>query len=229
VKEADMGSVIEFATKAQRMSGYLALPKDKPQGKGILVLQEWWGLVPHIKDVADRFASLGYAALAPDLWDGEQATSPDEAGRLFMALEIERAETQIRGAIRALREQGHAQGKIGVVGFCMGGQLALYAACTLGQDIGACVDFYGVHPRVKPDFAQLKAPVLGLFGERDGSVPPQTVAQLGQAIREHGGSFTEHTYPAPHAFFNDTRKDVYDAKAAADAWRRTLEFFAKHL
>lgn len=222
------GQMIEYVIDGKKASGYLASPAT-PTGKGVIVLQEWWGLVPHIQDVADRFAAAGYAALAPDLWDGKKATNPDEASRLFMALEIDKAEKQIRGAIAALRERAGVKGQVGVVGFCLGGQLALYTACASPDDVGAAVDFYGVHPNVKPDFARLKAPVLGIFGERDPYVTPAAVRELEAQIKKAGGSIEVFSYPADHAFFNDTRREVYDAKAAADAWDRTLAFFGRHL
>jgi carboxymethylenebutenolidase len=207
--------------------GWLSLPEKKAE-RGVVVIQEWWGLVPHIKDVADRFAAEGYAAIAPDLWEGKTAKTPDEAGRLFMALEIERAERQIADAVTALREQAGVKGKVGVVGFCMGGILAVYAA-TKNRELGAAVDFYGVHPNVKPDYPSLRAPILGFFGEKDASVPPAAAEKMKQEITSAGGFFEYHVYPADHAFFNDQRPEVYDGKAAADAWQKTLAFFRKHL
>lgn len=167
--------------------GYLALP-ETPNGHGVMVIQEWWGLVPHIKSVADRFAASGYTTLAPDLYHGTTTTSPDEAGRMLMALNIERAAQDLQTAAEFLLNQDSVtQPKLGVVGFCMGGQLALLAA-TVSDSIAAVVDFYGIHPNVKPDFSRLTAPVLGLFGENDASVPPAVVSQLEAAIQQAGGS-----------------------------------------
>ena len=141
--------------------GYLALP-ETPNGIGLIVIQEWWGLVPHIKAVVDRFAAAGYVALAPDLYKGTTTKSPDEAQRLFMALNIEQSAQELETAIDYLLKQPDVKTKkLGVVGFCMGGQLALLAATT-SESVGAVVDFYGVHPNVHPDFSKLTAPVLGL-------------------------------------------------------------------
>lgn len=209
--------------------GYVAIPPSG-SGMGLIVLQEWWGLVPYIKSVADRFAEAGFVALAPDLFDGKQTTAPDEAERLLMDLNIEQTAAKLQTAIDFLvNHEAVTHPKLGIIGFCMGGQLALLAA-TLNPEIGATVDFYGIHPNVKPDFSQLSSPVLGIFGEIDGFVPTDAVAALETAIQQAGGSIESHTYPnADHAFFNDTRPEVYDPNAAADAWNRTLKFLQTNL
>jgi carboxymethylenebutenolidase len=209
--------------------GYLTLP-EASNGQGIIVIQEWWGLVPHIKSVADRFAKLGYTALAPDLYHGETTTSVDEAGRMFMALNIEQAAHDLQKAINYLLGQACVtNSKLGVVGFCLGGQLALLAA-TVSPSIAAVVDFYGVHPHVKPDFSKLSAPVLGLFGEEDDFVSPAVVRQLETDIQQAGKAIEAHIYPnAGHAFFNDSRPEVYKPEAAADAWTQSIAFFQQHL
>ena len=163
------GKMVEFSSNGNTASGYLSKP-ESGKGPGVIVIQEWWGLVDHIKDVADRFARDGFVALAPDLYHGKTAKSPDEAGKLFMALNIDRAEKDLRGAIQfVLAQQETAGEKVGTVGFCMGGQLSLYAACA-NPGVGACVNFYGIHPNVHPTIAGLQAPVLGFFAEKDGSV-----------------------------------------------------------
>ncbi len=209
--------------------GYLALP-ETANGIGVIVIQEWWGLVPHIKSVADRFAALGFVALAPDLYHGESTTSPDEAGRKLMELNIEQAAKDLETAIDYLLQQPDVKhSKVGVVGFCMGGQLALLAGTTSDR-VGAIVDFYGIHPNIHPDFSKLAAPILGIFGEQDDFVPPTAVQQLESAVREAGGAIDIHTYPnVTHAFFNDSRPEVYNAETAADAWDRTLTFLQHQL
>ena len=221
------GSMVTFPSNGATTSGYLATPKSGA-GPGVLVIQEWWGLVPHITHVADRFAAEGFVALAPDMYHGKTASEPDGAGKLFMALNIGQAEKDLRGAATYLLAHSSAK-KIGVVGFCMGGQLALFAA-TLNPTVGACVNFYGIHPNVKPDYGKLAGPVLGLYAERDGFVTPTVARQVDADIRKAGKSSEIHVYPgADHAFFNDEREDVYDRAAAEDAWRRTLTFFRHHL
>jgi carboxymethylenebutenolidase len=145
-----------------------------------------------------------------------------------MALNIAQAETDLRGAVAALRARPGVT-SVGVVGFCMGGQLALLAATT-SEDVDACVDFYGIHPKIKPDFRKLSCPVLGLFGEKDESVSPAVVGELVAAVRAAGKDIEHHIYPGVgHAFFNDGRPEVYDRVAADDAWKRALGFFDAHL
>src|SRR5919197_5696064 len=120
------GRMVQFPSNGGTTAGYLATPQSG-KGPGVLVIQEWWGLVGHIKKVCDRFAADGFTALAPDLYHGKTASEPDEAGKLFMALNIAQAEKDLRGAAQYLAGQSSTK-KLGVVGFCMGGQLALYAA-----------------------------------------------------------------------------------------------------
>lgn len=222
------GQMVEFPSNGETASGYLAVPERK--GPGIIVIQEWWGLVPHIKDVCDRFAAAGYVALAPDLYHGKTTSSPDEAGKLMMALRIDQAERDLRGAINFLLNHQSTEGdKVGTIGFCMGGALSLYAA-TKNPQVGACVVFYGIHPNVKPDLANLQAPVLGIFAERDSFVPPQAARELERQLKELGKSVEVHIYPdTDHAFFNDQRPEVYNKAAAEDAWNRVLKFFSENL
>src|SRR5688500_3687060 len=164
-----MGEMIEFPANGRTGTGYLARA-DASGAPGVIVIQEWWGLVGHIKDVADRLAAAGFTALAPDLYHGVTTTEPDEAGKLLMALNIPETAKDLRGAIRHLRQL--TSKPVGTVGFCMGGALSLYAACENPDDVAACVDFYGGHPAVQYNLAALKAPVLGLFAERDDFVTP---------------------------------------------------------
>jgi carboxymethylenebutenolidase len=223
------GSMVSIDGGGRTHQGWLA-PSTAGKGPGVIVIQEWWGLVGHIKAVADRLADEGFTALAPDFYHGRAANEPDEAGSLMMALNIEEAGQVIKGSVdRLLGDPAVSGEKVGVVGFCMGGQLALFAAC-LDPRIGAAVDFYGIHPKVEPDLASLQAPVLGLFAERDEYASPESVSALSERLSSLGKDHEFHTYSGvDHAFFNDGRPEVYNAEAAADAWRRTLEFFRSRL
>jgi carboxymethylenebutenolidase len=221
--------MVEFPSNGATAQGYLSTPA-RGSGPGVIVIQEWWGLVDHIKALADRFAAEGFAALAPDLYHGESTTSPDDAGRLMMALEIDRAIRDLVGAIDYLAAQDTTSGAtVGVVGFCMGGQLAVAAACA-SPKISAAVDFYGVHPNVTLDFSSLGAPVLGLFAANDAFVTPNVARKLRDDIKAAGKNVDLHIYPGvDHGFFNDSRPDVYNAAAARDAWERTERFLRAHV
>ena len=221
------GKMVDFQSNGGTTRGYLATPAAG-KGPGVLVIQEWWGLVPHIKNVCDRFAAEGFSALAPDMYHGKTANEPDGAGKLFMALNIEQAEKDLRGAAASLAQHS-STAKLGAVGFCMGGQLALFAA-TVNPTVGATVNFYGIHPNVKPDYSKLSGPVLGLFAEKDTFVTPQTARDVDAAIKKTGKSSEIHIYPnVDHAFFNDENTAAYNKASADDAWRRTLAFFRQHL
>lgn len=224
------GRNVEFASNGGRDNGYLS-PPAAGTGPGVLVIQEWWGVNANVRDIADRFAAEGFVALAPDLYHGKVAREPDEAGKLMMALDIDRAARDLRGAAAFLLGEGGAAGsRVGVVGFCMGGMLALYTGTVAPEQIGAIVDFYGGHPNVRPDYARLDAPVLGLFAERDGFVTPEVARALEAELKALGKRVEIHIYPdVDHAFFNDERPEVYAPEASVDAWKRTLAFFRANL
>ncbi len=224
-----MGEMITLSSDGVAVSGYLAQPQSG-KGPGVVVIQEWWGLVPHIKNIVDRFAQAGFLALAPDLYHGKSAKSPNEAEKLMMAMNIDKASKDLSAAIAYLKEHpGNTKKKVGVVGFCMGGALSLYAACK-SRDVDASVVFYGGHPKVQPDLAALTAPVLGLYAEKDGFVTQEVVKRLQNEMEELGKNFEVHIYPGvEHAFFNDDRPEVYNKDAAEDAWKRTIAFFQQCL
>lgn len=223
-----MGERVSFKNNGGATAGYLARPETP--GPGVVVIQEWWGLVPHIERLADRFAEAGFVALAPDLYHGEQTKSPDQAAKLMMGLRVDDAARDLGGAIdyvAALPET--TSRKVATVGFCMGGALSLYAA-SANPEVGACVVFYGGHPNVKPNLAALQAPVLGIFGGKDAFVSPAVVAALDEQLNVLGKRHEFHTYPnAQHAFFNDTRPEVHDPSASSDAWAKTLAFLRREL
>src|SRR5262245_36817044 len=154
--------MVTFPSNGGTAPGYLAAPPDR-KGPGVVVIQEWWGLVPHIKAIADRFAAEGFLALAPDLYHGKATKSPDEAGKLMMAMNIGQAERDLAGAAAFVaRHSANSTGRVGTVGFCMGGALSLYAA-SKNPAVSAAVVFYGGHPKVQPDLPALEAPLLGLY------------------------------------------------------------------
>jgi carboxymethylenebutenolidase len=223
------GRMIDFASNGATTPGYLAAP-DSGTGAGVVLIQEWWGLVEHIRDVADRFAREGFVTLAPDLFHGETTRSPDTAAKMLMALDIPRAATEIRAAGDYLAGLDVVEPKkIGVGGFCMGGQLALYAGQEYPDRFAAVVDFYGIHPHAKVEPERLRIPVLMHFATRDKNVPVDDARAFVERMNQSRKRVEAHFYEADHAFFNDTRPEVYDAGHAKAAWDRTLAFFREHL
>ncbi len=223
-----MGEMLTFPSNGHTCDGYLA---GDGTGPGVIVIQEWWGLVPHIKDVADRFAAAGFTALAPDLYHGQSTTEPDGAGKLMMALNIDQAAKDLSGAIALLQERT-GRGHVGVVGFCMGGGLALVLASKRPDAVAAAAPYYGVIPwkSVQPDWSAITATVVGEYGELDDSANPDAVHALEAKLRELGKDATLHVHPgAQHAFFNDTRPEVYDADASTVAFDRTVDLFRSAL
>ncbi len=223
-----MGQMVSFATNGVQVEGYLA-PSPTGTGAGVVVIQEWWGLVPHIKDVVDRLSQAGYTAFAPDLYHGKTTTEPDEAAKLMMSLRIEQAAKDLAGACDYLRSHEATTDRLGTVGFCMGGGLSLYTA-TL-RPVDACVVYYGVlPPGAEPDLSMLGGPVIGHYGEEDAFVPPKAAKELEQrilSVRKHALFYDYEG--VGHAFFNDTRPEAYSQEAAMTSWERTLAFFHQHL
>lgn len=222
-----MGEMVTFKSNGGTCEGYLA----GDGGPGVIVIQEWWGLLPHITDVADRFAAAGFTALAPDLYHGQASTEPDGAGKLMMALNIATAGKDLSGAVDLLQERT-GRTKVGVVGYCMGGGLALVLACQRPDAIAAAAPYYGLIPwaDAQPDWSALQATVVGEYAEGDEYFGPEPTKALESTLRELGKDATLHVHPgAQHAFFNDTRPEVYDAAASAVAWDRTIDLFRTQL
>ena len=215
-----MGERVEFPSNGHSCSGYVA-----GNGPGIVVIQEWWGLVPHIEDIVERFAREGFSAIAPDLYHGATTSSPDEAGRMLMELDADRAEKEIAAAGDWLLNRPECTSKkYGVIGFCMGGALAQYTA-TKESNAAATVSFYGGFKKVAFDWKNLSAPILLIYAEEDQGVPASQGRDLAKQLEGMGKDVQLVVYPnVNHAFFNDTGRN-YNATAAADAWKRTIEFF----
>jgi carboxymethylenebutenolidase len=227
-----MGEMVEFPSNGATGQGYLASPSIGA-GLGLIVIQEWWGLVPHIKDVCNRFAGEGFTALAPDLYHGESTTEPDEAGKLMMALNLERAAKDMGGAIDYLDASDKVRGEgVGVIGFCMGGGLAMMLAVQRNDAVRAVVPFYGLIPweSAQPDWTELQAPMQGHFAEEDGFFGPDKAREMESNLKQLGKDVELFLYEgAGHAFFNDARPEAYDEPSASTAWVRTLEFLRAKL
>jgi carboxymethylenebutenolidase len=231
-------AMVDYLSDGVHIAAFLARPAGTGPYPAILVLQEWWGLNDHIKDIAMRFAQEGYVALAPDLYSrqGNKVTSdPDEAGNLMGNLNDDVALKDLRAAVTYVKNQPQVDGaKIGVIGFCMGGTYALLSAENL-PDIKASAPFYGQIVYDRPggpidQVSQLGCPLMYIYGDADGWITTDHVDRLEAALKQHGknGQVIRYT-GAPHAFFNDTRPDSYRPNDARDAWDRTLKFFTQHL
>ena len=209
-----------------------ARPAAKNQLPAILVIQEWWGLNDHIKEITQRFAREGFAALAPDLYSrlGYKVTrDPNEAAKLMELLSSQAALLDLNAATKFLQEQPFVDPqRVGVVGFCMGGTFALMMA-THNSTIQASVPFYGKVPPIET-LNYLLCPVLYHYGAKDGWVTRQEADRLNEGLQKFGKTGEVVIYPeAGHAFFNDTRSDVYRPDDARLAWERTLKFLQTHL
>ncbi len=228
-----MGQNVEFPSNGHSAGGYLASPEDG-SGPGLVVIQEWWGLVPHILDVCDRFAAEGFVALVPDLYHGTKVpnSEPDEAGKVMMSLNLDQAGRDLGGAVAYLQglESVTSDG-VGVTGFCMGGGLAMITA-TQQPAVAACVPWYGLIPweHAQPDWSALHAPLLAHIAEEDEYFGPGPAAELEATLEGLGKTVDFEVYRgADHAFFNDTRPEVFDPVAAELAFTRTVDFLHAQL
>ncbi len=211
------------------MANFMANPPQGGPFPGVIVVQEWWGLNDHIKDVTRRLASEGFAAVAPDLYDGKVTKDPGVAGSMMQSLDQNAALQKLDEAAESLKKNPAVKkGKIGVIGFCMGGTYALLLG-THHPDIGAAVPFYG---KVAADdvLQNLKAPVLYVYAGKDQWITKEEVDRLDQFLKKSGKPGEVLRYPnADHAFFNDTRPEVYRAGDAKDAWSRAVRFLKANL
>lgn len=228
---------------------YRATPESTPRG-ALIVIHEIWGLVDHIKDVADRFAREGYLVIAPDLLSiqgitpliGNELfallTEPDEEKRLANQPALregtapakapgyaEVAIDMLRRVVDGLEAEGFS--KVAVLGFCFGGTYS-YALAAEDARIVAAVPFYGTAPS-DDKIPHISCPVLAFYGEID---PPimEDYPRAVDGMKKAGINFEAHVYPGvQHAFFNDTNTLRYDKNAAEDSWKRSLAFLAEHL
>lgn len=210
----------------QQGHGYLALP-ESGQGHGVIVIQEWWGLVDHIKDVCDRLAAEGFVALAPDLFGGWIAHDGDEAGEMMQNLPAEEGARQLAGAVDFLLGRDEVTSEtVGAIGFCMGGGFVLALANQQGARVSAAVPFYGVGQGVPGDFSGVEAAVQGHYAERDQMFPVEKAREQEQQIREESGAEVEYFYyDADHAFHNDENPaGNYQEAEAKLAWGRAVSF-----
>jgi carboxymethylenebutenolidase len=227
-----VSQLVDYPSNGNSAQGQLALPPSGG-GPGVVLIQEWWGLVPHIVDMAERLAGEGFVVLAPDLYHGESTTEPDEARKQLMTLDIPRAGRDIAGAAAYLLGREETTGStVGVIGFCMGGSLALWAG-TITDAISVAAPFYPGMPwaMLAPDWSAYAGKHVQMhLAESDGGSGADGVQEARDAIVAAGGDVTLFDYPGSHhAFMNDTRPEVHDPEHAATAWERTVAFLRQHL
>lgn len=204
---------------------YVARP-ETDTAAAVILIHEWWGINDHIRDLAGRYANEGFVCVAPDLFRGKIATKTDEASKLMNELPIEDGIETIQQAMAEAKLVYKVQ-KIGITGYCMGGTFALRAACEI-DELAAAAPFYGDIPPEEV-LKNLKAPTLFIAGKRDNWINAEKVNALKEAAKKYDLPVEAVVYDADHAFFNNTRPEVYDAEAAADAWKRVLDLFRKQL
>ncbi len=231
--ESIRDTMVQYSSGNVTMTAFVAAPNTKERRPTIIVIQEWWGLTDHIKDIARRYAAEGYVAIAPDLYSRlghALTTDAGEAGKLMNTLKQEDGLTDLNATVAYLTLVPEVDGaRIGVTGFCMGGSYALMLPCV-NPAIKAAVPFYGQVPNPDAPLQQLSAPVLYLYGEDDGWITKADVQRLAAALKKYNKPGEIKTYPgAPHAFFRDNDPSVYRPEAAKDAWGRTKAFFKQHL
>ena len=219
---------INFETKNGPTTAFVAQPDTATQSApaAVILIQEWWGINDHVRDLAGRYAEEGYLCVAPDLYRGKITENADEASRLMHALAIDDGINTINHAIEETTER-YGVRKLGITGYCMGGTFALRAACEIPA-LGAAAPFYGDIPD-EATLSGLKVPTLFIAGARDNWITPEKVEGLKEAARKYDLPIEVVSYDADHAFFNDTRPEVYNAEAAADAWQRVLKLFGERL
>jgi carboxymethylenebutenolidase len=217
--------LLNLDTAGGATTAYVARPDDDTTA-AVILIQEYWGINDHIRDLARRYANEGFVCVTPDMYRGKLAKDSAEAARFMQDLAIEDGMEIIRQAVAEAKRVYKVE-KLAITGYCMGGTFALRAACEIGE-LAAAAPFYGDIPEENV-LKQLKVPTLFVAGKRDAWINPKKVNQLTEAARKYDLPVEAVTYDADHAFFNDTRPEVYDAEAAADAWRRVLDLFRKRL
>ena len=217
---------LNFVTANGASTAYIAMPDNAENAKVVILIHEWWGLNDHIKDITNRYADEGFIAVAPDLYRGRIATNAEDASKMMNGLEIDNGLNTIESAMDKVRET-YGISHFGITGYCMGGTFALRAACEL-EGISAAAPFYGDIPE-EVVLAKLKTSVVFVSGIRDAWINPEKVATLEEIADKYELPVDSVKYEADHAFFNDTRPEVYDKNAANDAWAKVIQLFNNEL
>lgn len=215
---------LNLSTSRGAITAYVTRPEQVEAG--VILIQEWWGINGHIRDLAWRYAEEGYLCVAPDLYRGRVTKDKEEASALMRALEIDDGLETIRAALNAATET-YGVGKFAITGYCMGGTFALRAACEI-PELKAAAPFYGDIPE-ENILQKLTVPTLFIAGKRDAWINPEKVNQLKEIAAKYNLPVEAISYDADHAFFNDTRPEAYNPGAAKDAWAKVQAHFRKYL
>lgn len=220
---------LNLKTRNGASTAFVALPAEMradAKSPAVILIHEWWGINNHIRDIASRYAEEGFLCVAPDLFRGKTASDAQQAAKLMSDLAIDDGIATIKSAVEETTRAYSAE-KIGITGFCMGGTFALRAACEIST-FKASAPFYGDIPD-DATLSKLRVSTLFIAGARDQWINIEKVNTLKEAARKHNLPLEVKSYDADHAFFNDTRPEVYNAQAARDAWQRVLTHFREHL
>jgi len=224
-------SNVDLKVNGDGAYAYVAQPDDNAKHPGVVLIQEWWGIEPHIRDLAHKLAAEGFVVAVPDLFHGKVVTEPDEAQKMVMMIagNIDKVAREIIGALETVKAMPNVEPKkLGLMGFCVGGMLTLVVASRY-PDLGAVVAFYpgGYDPKPE-DVAKVNAPVLAFYGRRDQSIPMEQVDKIEKMFKAAGKDYTAKVYDAGHAFINPAH-GMGDERAAAEAWPLAVNFLKEKL
>jgi len=221
--------MVKFPSGKDTIEGFLAVPEQPGRYPGVIVIHEWWGLNDWVKEQTQKIAEQGYVVLAVDLYRGKTAMDPNEAHELMRGLPQDRAVRDMQAAFDYLAARKDVTGRIGSVGWCMGGGYSLQLAIHQPR-LSACVVNYGALPTDPNDIQQIGAPVLGNFGGQDHGITPADVKAFQKSLTALGRYVDIKIYDdAGHAFENPNNQAGYKPADAADAWARTIAFLKKAL
>lgn len=224
-------SKVDLHVNGDGAYAFVAQPDDDAQHPGLVLIQEWYGIEPHILDLAQKLATQGFVVAVPDLYHGKVATEPNDAMRMIMMIRgnVDKAANEIIGALETVKAMPNVEPKkLGLIGFCVGGFIT-YTVASRYADLGAVVPFYGAGYDPTPqEVAKVNAPVLAIYGGKDDSIPQEQIQKIEQMYKDAGKDITVKVYDAGHAFINPVH-GTGDEKAASEAWPLAINFLKEHL
>ncbi|HCI80256.1 MAG TPA: hypothetical protein DHW02_11270 [Ktedonobacter sp.] len=224
-------SKVDLAVNGDGAYAFVAQPDDDAKHPGMVLIQEWWGIEPHVMDLAQKLAEQGFVVAVPDLYHGKVATEPNDAMRMMMLIRgnVDKAANEIIGALDTVKNMPNVDPKrLGLMGFCIGGFMA-YTVASRYNDLGAVVAFYGAGYEPTPeDVQKVNAPVLAIYGSQDDSISPEQIQKIESMYKEAGKDITVKVYDAGHAFINPVHGSGNE-QAASQAWPLAVNFLKEKL